>query len=280
MAGTHLTPVGHSPAADALDAMLQAHRSDANRLPAPAVSRFTREEIVAAIRRWNDLHGEPPKVVDWDPTWARRRGELWRAARYEAGTWPTAAIVRRQFGNMSKALFAAGLRPRRGPTRGRTHTMTDGEILAAIVRWTELFDEPPAIADWSPARARSAGQEWRIERYYAGNWPSANTVVRRFGSFTAAITRAGMEPRPRGRHTSGRATIARDAREVIQTHLNTRGLQCGPAVVAARVRSVAAARESDDPLLLRSALIDLAAAALSWADVVSAGQDASVQRAA
>jgi len=64
MAGTHLTPVGHSPAADALDAMLQAHRSDANRLPAPAVSRFTREEIVAAIRRWHDLHGEPPKVVD------------------------------------------------------------------------------------------------------------------------------------------------------------------------------------------------------------------------
>jgi len=251
---------------EALDSLLRAHRSDSQRLPAPAASRFTREEIIAAIKRWQELYGEPPKVFDWDPSWARRRGEAWRAERFEAGDWPTVAIVRRQFGNMSKALFAAGARPRRGPTRARSHILSDAEILNAIREWTELYGEPPAIADWSPARARSAGQLWRLDRYYAGNWPSTNTVVRRFGTFSQAVRKAGLEPRPRGRHTGAAASLARDAREIIRLHLDTKSLACGPAVLATRVRSVAAARNAHDPTLLRSALIDLAAAALSWAD--------------
>ena len=40
-------------------------------------------------------------------------------------------------------------------------------------------------------------------------------------------------------------------------------------MLAARVRSVAAAKAAQDPTALRGALIDLAAAALSWADVVT-----------
>ncbi len=253
----------------AVDSLLRAHRSDAERLPAPAVSRYTREEIIAAIQRWQQHYGEPPKVFDWDPSWARRRGEDWRAERFEAGDWPTVAIVRRQFGNMSKALFAAGIRPRRGPTRARSHTLSDDAILDAIREWTELYSEPPAIADWSPARARSAGQLWRLDRYYAGNWPSTNTVVRRFGTFSEAVRKAGLEPRPRGRHTGAAPTIPVDAREVIRRQLDGNSLSCGPAVLAARVRSVAAAKTAQDPTALRGALIDLAAAALSWADVVT-----------
>ena len=263
-----------------LDSLLRAHRSDVARMPAPAVSRFTRTEIIRAIQRWQELYGEAPKVVDWDPTWARRRGEDWRAERFEAETWPTAAIVRRQFGNMSKALFAAGARPRRGPTRGRSHTLTDEEILAAIVKWCELYEEPPAISDWSPARARAAGQAWRIERYYAGNWPSSNTVVRRYGTFAEAVRRAGLEPRPRGRHTNARATIPRDAHEVIALHLTTQGRSCGPAVLAARVRTVAQARTANDVDALRGALIDVAAAALSWADGLSETAGVAMPRAA
>jgi Homing endonuclease associated repeat len=208
-------------------------------------------------------------VVDWDPAAARRRGEFWRAERFEAGQWPTSAIVRRQFGNLSKALFVAGVRPRSGPTRGRSHTIADEEIVGAIRRWTELYGEPPAMADWSPARARRAGQEWRLERYYAGDWPSVNTVLRRFGTFGEAVRRAGLEPRPRGRHTSSRAAIASDARSVIQMQLDAGGLRCGPGLLATRVRIVAAAQTAGDPTLLRGALIDLAAAALSWADLVS-----------
>lgn len=263
-----------------LDSLLRAHRSDAARLPAPAVSRYTRAEIITAIKRWQQQFGEPPKVIDWDPSWARRRGEEWRAERFEAAEWPTAAIVRRQFGNMSKALFAAGARPRRGPTRGRSHTLTDDEILAAIREWNRLYGEPPAISDWSPARARATAQAWRVERYYAGSWPSGNTVVRRFGTFTEAARLAGIEPRPRGRHTNARTTLARDAREIIQLHLNAPDRSCGPAVLASRIRDVAAARDAGDPEALRGALIDLAAAALSWADVVGAVNEASIREAA
>ena len=211
--------------AHAVDSLLKAHRTDAERMPAPAVSRYTREQIIASIKRWQERYGEPPKVFDWDPSWARRRGETWRAERFEAGDWPTVAIVRRQFGNMSKALFAAGVRPRRGPTRARSHVLSDDEILTAIREWARLYKEPPAIADWSPARARSGGQLWRLDRYYAGNWPSTNTVVRRFGTFSEAVRQAGLEPRPRGRHTGAAPSIPVDAREIIRRQLDSNSLQ-------------------------------------------------------
>jgi hypothetical protein len=259
-----------------LDALVRAHRSDAGRLPAPADSRFTRDDIVNSIQRWEERYGEPPKVFDWDPSWARRRGEPWRAERFEAGNWPSVAIVRRQFGNMSKALFAAGVRPRRGPTRARSHRLSNEEVLDAIRAWTERYGEPPATSDWSPARARHAGQLWRIDRYYAGDWPSSNTVIRRFGTFTEAVGRAGLQPRPRGRHTGGRPALDRDARETIERQLNARGADCGPAVLAARIRGVAAARDAGDLTLLRGALIDVAAAALSWADGIGVQIDRSL----
>ena len=204
----------------------------------------------------------------------------WRAERFEAGDWPTVAIVRRQFGNMSKALFAADARPRRGPTRGRSHLLSDDEILDAIREWHRLYGEPPATSDWAPARARSGGQLWRLDRYYAGNWPSTNTVIRRFGTFTEAVRRAGLEPRPRGRHTSAGGKLPRDAREIIRRHLDAPRLTCGPAVLAARVRGVADARTADDLEALRGALVDLAAAALSWADVVAVNEPPLLRSAA
>ncbi|WP_028065921.1 homing endonuclease associated repeat-containing protein [Solirubrobacter soli] len=251
-----------------LDALLEAHRSDERRLPGPAESRYTREEIIEAIQRWNTEHGEPPKVFDWDPSWARRRDQAWRAERFERGDWPTIAIVRRQFGNLSKAIFAAGLRPRRGPARGRSHLLTDEQLLDAIREWTKLYGEPPATADWAPARARSHGQTWRLDRYYAGDWPSTNTVIRRFGTFSEAIRLAGLDPRPRGRHTTAQSTIDRGAREVIERSLNSGNLTSGPTQLAANVRAVAEARSQADIVLLRSSLIELAASALSWADII------------
>lgn len=251
-----------------LDSLLEAHRSDERTLPEPSVSRFTRAEIIEAIKRWNDQYGEPPKVFDWDPSWARRRDEAWRAERFEAGEWPTVAIVRRQFGNMSKAVFAAGFRPRRGPTRARSHLLTNEQLLDAIREWTQLYGEPPATADWAPARARAHGQSWRLDRYYAGNWPSTNTVIRRFGTFSEAVRLAGFAPRPIGQHTATHATLDREARDVIERCLNSQHLTCGPMQLAANVRAVAEARNVSDIVALRSTLIDLAASALSWAQLI------------
>jgi hypothetical protein len=253
-------------ARSALDSLLAAHQADWAHLPAPAQSRFTREAIVAAIHLWIEQHGSPPTVFDWDPSWARRRGEEWRAERFEAGEWPTLAVIKRQFGNMSKALFYAGVRPRRGPVRARPNLLSDDDVLDAIRRWTERYGEPPARTDWSPARARQAGQEWRAERYHAGDWPSVSTVIRRFGTFTAAVRAAGLPPRPQGRHLASRRSLDDEFVGSLRDRLAGETDRCGPAVLAARVRAVAEARGVCDEGALRGALMDLAAAAVSWAD--------------
>jgi hypothetical protein len=260
-----------------LDALLDAHHADASHLPAEAEGRFSRERIVEAIHDWTQRFGEPPKVYDWDPALARRRGQDWRAERFEAGDWPTLAIVRRQFGNLSKALFAAGIRPRQGPTRARGHVLTDEQILAAIREWHRRYGEPPTRSDWSPARALQLGQEWRVDRYRAGNWPSFNTVVRRFGTLTEAVRAAGLEPRPRGRHATGRGSLAPATREVLVAGLD--GPWCGPHILASRVRQVSQARSAADHDALRGALLDLAAAAVSWAETLPADRIAYAEAA-
>jgi hypothetical protein len=84
-----------------------------------------------------------------------------------------------------------GKNPRR---RGRRYS--EHEILAAIQRWASTYGRPPASGDWDPSRARRLGQHERVERYEDGNWPSTRVVRRAFGSFNAAIERAGLTPRP------------------------------------------------------------------------------------
>src|SRR4029453_10642564 len=98
-AGVHSPHERTSRQIEELDALLKLRRSDTAQVAPPGVSRFPRGEIVAAIHRWVAEYGEPPQVVDLDPAGARRRGDEWRAARFEAGHWPTAATVKRQFGS-------------------------------------------------------------------------------------------------------------------------------------------------------------------------------------
>lgn len=267
-AGCRSVRFGEHDARAAVDRILAAHEVDAVRLPAPAQSRFSREDIVVAIGRWIEEYGGPPTVFDWDPSWARRRGQAWRAERFAEGDWPTISIVRRQFGNMSKALFAAGVRPRSGPVGVRAHLLSDEDVLDAIREWTGRYGEPPATADWSPSRARNAGQDWRAERYRAGDWPSVSTVVRRFGTFGAAVRAAGLVPRPRGRHTRACGPFENAVTAKLREQLAAVELRCGSAVLAARIRGVAQARDASDAEALRGALVDLAAAALVWAEAV------------
>lgn len=73
-------------------------------------------------------------------------------------------------------------------------------IIAAIRAWADENGEPPAIADWNPSLARGMGDAPRAERFIAadGRWPWFMTAVREFGSWNAAISAAGFEPRPAG----------------------------------------------------------------------------------
>jgi hypothetical protein len=88
--------------------------------------------ILDAIRRWNAHYGEPPLLVDWEPSRARGRGQGWRAERYEAGDWPTGRAVRKHFGTMSDAIRAAGLVPRYPRTRRRGVLHATQDVLRAV----------------------------------------------------------------------------------------------------------------------------------------------------
>jgi hypothetical protein len=64
--------------------------------------------------------------------------------------------------------------------------------------WYGLTGAPPTVPDWSPAHAPAGHEGATRYRSEPGRWPSATQVVRRFGSFPAAVRRAGLEPPPPG----------------------------------------------------------------------------------
>ena len=81
-------------------------------------------------------------------------------------------------------------------------------IIEKIREWNDRYGEPPCSADWNPSLARWRAQEWRIERYRDGFWPSTNAAKRPFGgSFVAAVRAAGLEPHRPGprRRAAGEA---------------------------------------------------------------------------
>jgi hypothetical protein len=86
----------------------------------------------------------------------------------------------------------------------RVRRWTRELIIEKLLEWDARYGEPPCSADWNPSLARWRAQEWRGERYRAGDWPSTNAAKRQFdGSFDAAVVAAGLEPhRPGPRRRS------------------------------------------------------------------------------
>ncbi|PTL58769.1 hypothetical protein [Paraconexibacter algicola] len=144
-----------------------------------------------------------------------------------------------------------------GARTGRSAS-TREEILTAIRRWNDLFGEPPCTADWNPSVARWRAQEWRIERYAAGDpdtgarWPSLNAVKRRFdGSFDAAVREAGLVPRRPGprRRAPGTARPDVPPREPLPPVALDDALRAAHALVAAAdARAAEAERRAEDAL--------------------------------
>lgn len=141
----------------AIDA-LRRNRPDRRR-----PGRLTREEILAAIRRWNDLYGEPPTMADWDPYRARYLGQEWRVERYDEAPWPSAKSVRNHFGRLSDAVAAAGFVPRRQGQRRADHNLAlDEDVMLhlAHLRLVERGEAPTtrvaaALRDLTAARRSS-----------------------------------------------------------------------------------------------------------------------------
>jgi DNA-binding CsgD family transcriptional regulator len=72
------------------------------------------------------------------------------------------------------------------PRKSRPGAWTDDRVLAALRDWFELFGESPLAHEWVPG-----GAEW-MRRY--PRWPSTATVVRHFGTWSAAVRAAGLPP--------------------------------------------------------------------------------------
>jgi len=241
--------------------------------------RFERDEIVAAIQEWHATYGAAPLSIDWEPSRARAHGQAWRAERFEAGTWPTIRMVRRQFQTLGEAIAAAGLEPPR--PRGRKANLTGPDaVLRAVREWTRRFGEPPAQTDLDPYRARQTNQEWRIERYHEGDWPSLPTVRHHFGTLSAAIAAAGLESAPQSESPADRLARRRRNRLALVEGVAGAAPDHGPNALAAAVREVARARSDRDAQALDQALLELAGTALGWADRLRAPAAPAAEHAA
>jgi hypothetical protein len=120
---------------------------------------WTRDGITTAIQRHKAETGDLPTHNAWSkadrPSYA-----------------PTSATVARAFGTWTAGIEAAGLAPRKEWTRET--------VIAAIQRYCTETGSPPIMRDWQP-----------IGPDYA---PSANPVIRLFGSWNEAIQAAGLTP--------------------------------------------------------------------------------------
>lgn len=131
--------------------------------------RWSEEEVIAAVRRWTRLEGQAPRNTDWR---AVRRGgaERWEA---EFPDWPPASVGTLIFGGWIKLLQAAGVEV--------VHPSWKPEqILAALRGYVQEFGRSPSKEEleWPPT-----------------GYPSSRTVRRHFGSFTAGLRAAGLQPR-------------------------------------------------------------------------------------
>lgn len=192
---------------------------------------FSGAEIVAAIRTWRHLEGRAPAQVDWHPAdrggsprWEREcprwppasqvidRFGSWNAGLQAAGfdrprppvvgdeqiiaalrtydrergcspssqQWrtqalsPSVATIEGRFGSWSAALAAAGLPPRRV-----RREWSDRDILDGLRRFAADHGRPPRTTD-------------RVG--LLSTYPSPALAISRFGSWSAALTEAGLQP--------------------------------------------------------------------------------------
>jgi hypothetical protein len=229
-------------------------------------ARHTPTSIVGKIREWATTYGAPPTMRDWEPSRARRTNQAWRAERYEAGDWPSAKAVQLAFGTFNAAIAATGFEPNAGTGPPKRPLTGPDQVVAEIVEWTRRYGDPPSQADWDTARARRLGQPWRIERYRSEDWPSLNTVVRHFGSLGNAVRAAGLEARQPGEHGAPTRSLRSHNLFAIAAERAADHPPVDARVLGRRITVVAHARRQPGEPHLRAALIDLAAAALRWAD--------------
>jgi hypothetical protein len=175
---------------------------------------WTPAEIVEALRARTAETGRPPTTSEWDS--GERAAPKWRRER---DRWPTAQLVRSRFGSWDAALRAAGYRAR---SRGHTPDV----LIAALRQEAGRLGRPPAQREWATASPHR---------------PNASSVVHAFGSWTAGLRAAGLEPLPRRRWSDAdivaalRAWTARRGRPPLFSNWR-RAAEDHPTAALAQVR--------------------------------------------
>jgi hypothetical protein len=245
------------------------------------VRRWTRELIIEKILEWEARYGEPPSSADWNPSLARWRAQEWRAERYRDGVWPSTNAAKRPFGgSFDAAIRAAGLEPRRpGPKRAAREAapaieprvdggdeVAGGELAAVLdrarraeARAAELerellvadgrADVQAVIAD-ADARVRASDDQAQAALRDAAEARRALAAAERRARELSALVGDGQR-----RLTAEEIAVLRNG-----------GEPSGPAVLAAALRRLAKARAAGDRGGLRSALGEIASAAVRWQD--------------
>lgn len=145
-------------------------------------------------------------------------------------------------------------------------------VIAAVQEWAREYGKPPTSTEWEigkPAKyaqaALAKAQLWheKAARFERGTYPSNDTCRRLFGSFNGALQAAGFTGRPEGRTPR---TLTDEHRKQLRSR--RQGFIAGADQLATSIRDVMAARAAEDRLSLRSALLDLAATAMAWAETI------------
>lgn len=130
--------------------------------------RWSEQELLDAVAAWEQLEGRPPTTVDWRPS-SNGRPNRWQR---EFPRWPPASAPRIVFGDWTSMMLAAGHPPYNPPWESQ-------QVIEALQRMARQLGRAPTKeeCDDSP-----------------DGYPSASTVKRRFGSFSAGIRAAGLDP--------------------------------------------------------------------------------------
>jgi hypothetical protein len=222
------------------------------------VRRWTRELIIEKILEWEARYGEPPCSADWNPSLARWRAQEWRAERYRDGEWPSTNAAKRPFGgSFDAAIRAAGLEPRRpGPKRaaGEARPAVEArrapagdDVVAALD--PQRADHDAIVAD-AQARVRASDDQVEAAVRDAAEARRALAAAERRARELSALVGDGHR-----RLTAEEMAALRNG-----------GGPSGPAVLAAALRRLAKARAAGDRGGLRSALGEVASAAVRWHD--------------
>lgn len=134
----------------------------------PNPKRWSAQELLDATIAWAQLEGRPPMTVDWRPATYGQRNRWQR----EFPRWPPASAARIVFGSWTNMMLAAGYQPYNPPWNHQ-------QVIEALQRMARELGRTPTKeeCDASP-----------------DGYPSASTIKRRFGSFTAGLRAAGLTP--------------------------------------------------------------------------------------